>query len=99
MVELGRKLRELRQARELNQRQVAERIGVTASVISAYENNIRQPSYSSLIKLASLFDVSADYLLGISENRVRESRHVISLDGLTPAKMSLVIQLIEALRE
>ena len=99
MVALGQKLRELRKISGLNQRQVAERIGVTASVISAYENDIRQPSYSALIKLTALFDVSADYLLGISNNRTRESQNVVSLDGLTPAKMSLVTQLIDALKE
>ena len=99
MVELGRKLRELRQANGLTQKQVAERIGVTTSVISAYENEIRLPSYPALIKLTALFDVSADYLLGITEKRSRDSQHLISLDGLTPAKISLVRQLVDTLKE
>ncbi|MBQ9458423.1 MAG: helix-turn-helix transcriptional regulator [Oscillospiraceae bacterium] len=99
MVELSRKLRELRQANELTQKQVAERIGVTSSVVSAYENGIRLPSYPSLVKLAALFDVSSDYLLGITEKRARDSQHLISLDGLTPAKIALVTQLVDALRE
>ena len=99
LVELGKKLRELRQAKEWTQRQVAGRIGVTPSVISAYENDIRLPSYAALIKLAALFNVSTDYLLGVSDNRSRESQRLISLDGLTPFKASLVIQLVNALRE
>ncbi|SBW10145.1 conserved hypothetical protein [uncultured Eubacteriales bacterium] len=99
MVELGRKLRELRQERQWTQGQVAKRIGVTASVISAYENGIRQPSYESLIKLVRLYAVSADYLLGTSGRRTVESQHLISLDGLTPDKIALVIQLVEALKE
>ena len=99
MVELGRKLRSLRLDRGLHQRQVAERIGVTTSVISAYENNIRQPSYEVFIKLARLFDVSADYLLGIDDNHDRAGQNLVSLDGLTPARISLVRQLIETLKE
>ena len=99
MVELGRKLRSLRLERGLNQRQVADRIGVTTSVISAYENNIRQPSYAVLVKLMGLFEVSADYLLGIADNHDRGSQHLVSLDGLTPEKMTLVRQLVEALKE
>ena len=99
MVEIGRKLRELRQASGLTQKQVADRIGVTASVVSAYENDIRSPSYSALVKLVALYNVSADYLLGITEKRTRDSQHLVSLDGLTPSKIALVTQLIEALKE
>lgn len=99
MVDLGRKLKELRNERHYTQKEVAARLGVTASVISAYENDIRLPSYSSLVKLAVLYDVSCDYLLGITENRSRENRHLISVDGLMPDKINLVIQLVNALKE
>ena len=99
MVEIGHKLRELRLAKGLTQKQVAERIGVTASVISAYENDIRSPSYSALVKLAALYAVSTDYLLGMTEKRTRQSGNLVSLDGLTPSKIALVIQLIDALKE
>ena len=42
---------------------------------------------------------AADYLLGITEKRTRDSQHLVSLDGLTPSKIALVTQLIEALKE
>ena len=99
MVELGTKLRELRREQNWTQSQVAQRIGRTASVVSAYENGIRQPSYEALIKLARLYNASSDYLLGISGRRSPDSQYLISLDGLTPAKISLVLQLIDALKE
>lgn len=99
MVDFGRKLRQLREAQGLTQKQVGTRIGVTSSVVSAYENGIRLPSYAALIKLTSLYGVSADYLLGISGIPTRESQHLISLDGLTPTKMALVRQLVEELKE
>jgi transcriptional regulator with XRE-family HTH domain len=99
LVELGQKLRELRQELGMTQLQVANRIGVTSSIVSAYENDVRQPSYTALIKLATLFRVSTDYLLGVTETRETGNKNVISLDGLTPAKRSLVIQLINTLKE
>lgn len=99
MVELGTKLRELRREQNWTQSQVAQRTGGTASVVSAYENGIRQPSYEVLIKLARLYNVSSDHLLGISGRRLPDSQYLISLDGLTPAKISLVLQLIDALKE
>ena len=99
MVELGTKLRELRREQNWTQSQVAQRIGRTASVVSAYENGIRQPSYEVLIKLARLYNISPDHLLGISGRRLPDSQYLISLDGLTPAKISLVLQLIDALKE
>lgn len=99
MVELGTKLRELRRERGWTQAQVAERIGGTASVVSAYENGIRQPSYEALIRLSRLYGVSTDYLLGVSGRRTPDSQHLVSLDGLTPSKIAMVTQLIDALKE
>ena len=64
MVNLGKKLKSLRLAENLTQAQVAGQIGVTKTVISSYENDLRQPSYDNLLKLASLFKVSTDWLLG-----------------------------------
>ena len=99
MVDLGQRLRELRRERGLTQHQVADRLGVTASVVSAYEGGLRQPSYEVLIKLVRLYGVSADYLLGISGKRAPDSRYVVSLDGLTPSRIALVKELVAALKE
>ena len=99
MVELGTRLKELRLEREWTQGQVGKRVGGTASIISAYETGIRQPSYEVLIRLAHLYDVSSDYLLGISGKKTPDAQFLVSLDGLTPAKIVMVTQLIAALKE
>lgn len=98
MVALGTKLRQLRQERQWTQKQIAKQIGVTASIVSAYETGIRFPSYEALIKLARLYHVSTDYLLGVSTKRSADSQHLVSLDGLTPERIMLVLQLIETLK-
>ena len=99
MIDMSKKLRELRNEMELTQGQVAKRIGVTSSIVSAYENGIRQPSFESLIKLAYLYGVSSDYLLGISDRRTIEAKNLVSLEGLSPSKISIVKQLISELRD
>jgi len=61
---MGERLRELRLKRNLSQDEVARHIGITRSAYSHYEINNRQPVYDTLIKLASFFHVSLDYIIG-----------------------------------
>ncbi|MFC5648379.1 helix-turn-helix domain-containing protein [Paenibacillus solisilvae] len=61
---MGDRLRELRLRKSLSQEDVARQIGVTRSAYSHYEINNRQPVYETLKKLAVLFNVSLDYIIG-----------------------------------
>jgi transcriptional regulator with XRE-family HTH domain len=56
----------LRNARKLTQTELANRVGISNGAISAYELGSRMPSYEILIKLAQVFKVSTDNLLGFS---------------------------------
>jgi len=69
-IHLGDKIKELRKLRGLTQAELAKVIGVTTSAVSSYEILERQPSYDILIKIATFFNVSTDYLLGRSEKDV-----------------------------
>ena len=70
MVDFGNRLKELRQRAGMTQKQLAEKLGVTSSVVSYYELSERNPAPDVVVKLASIFHVTADYLLGIEhENR------------------------------
>ena len=64
------RIKYLRLARELNQVQLAERLGVKKQSISNWENDNIMPSIEMLIRIADFFHVSTDYLLGRSEERV-----------------------------
>ena len=64
MVDFSQRLRKVRLDNHMTQAQVAKKIGVTASMVSSYETDIRLPSYDVLIRIADLFGVSVDYLLG-----------------------------------
>ncbi len=58
-------LRMIRKAHHMTMKELADKIDVSESAISQYENGKRQPSYETLIKLTRIFEVSSDYLLGI----------------------------------
>lgn len=60
----GSRIKKLRTDRKWTQEQFAERLDVTAQVISNYERDYREPEFSTLIKIAKLFKVTTDYLLG-----------------------------------
>lgn len=64
-MDFGSKLKELRTQNGLTQQQLATRLGVTKSVVSFYERQERTPSPDILRKLAAVFHVSSDFLLGI----------------------------------
>ena len=74
MKTLGERIKQLRTEKELTQEDLAQKLNVSKSSISLYETNTREPSISTLIALTQLFDVSTDYILGISDYRHTRSQ-------------------------
>ena len=66
---LNQRIRELRLAKNLSQVDLAKILGVTKQSISNWENDNIQPSVEMLIKLAEIFNVSTDYMLGLENSR------------------------------
>ncbi len=97
VVELGEKLKQLRINSRLTQTQVAKRLHLTTTSISGYENGTRYPSLSSLVRLAALYHVTTDYLLGYDNTSLPDSR-TINVDGLDENEIMLVSQLVELLK-
>ena len=58
------KLKELRVLNNLTQDELSQRVGITRFTYSNYENGKTQPDFDILIKIADLYNVSLDYLLG-----------------------------------
>lgn len=61
------KLKETRTLCGLTQRQVAEALGISQPSYIRYENGSSEPTLENLAKIADLFDVSVDFLLGRKE--------------------------------
>lgn len=64
--EVGQRLKECRKALKLTQVEVARALGVAQPVYQRFEKGIYECSYEQLVKLANLFDVTVDFLLGRS---------------------------------
>lgn len=92
-VDFGDRLKKLRKESGLTQAQLGERIGVTKSVISFYELLERSPSPGVLIKLAEVFHVTTDYLLGI------ERRRMIDISDLSDEQVQLIEALLRQMRK
>lgn len=60
----GERLKFLREKKGLTQKEVATRLGLEPAAVSKYELDMREPNIEAIKKLASLFNVSIDYLLG-----------------------------------
>lgn len=89
---LGTRIQELRSSFGWSQVELAKRLGVAKQTVSNWENENIQPSIEMLIRLARLFHVTTDYLLGL-ENIPR-----LSVDGLPVHVVGHLSQLIEDYR-
>lgn len=86
------KIKSLRVHSGMNQVQLADRLGVTKSAVNAWETGTNSPSLSYIIKLARIFGVSTDYLLGVNE---RLTVDITDLDDLQKQSVTLMIKLFE----
>ncbi len=88
MVYFGVRLKELRKSKNLTQKELANKVDLVKGSISAYEKCLKYPSVEVLIKLCNYFQVSADYLLGISDNQI------IKKYDLTEEQMEIVTKTV-----
>lgn len=93
LLDFGNKLKELRNQNKMTQQQLAVQIGVSKSVISYYELQERIPSPEILLKLASVFHVSTDYLLGVSNDKV------LDVSGLDEEDIAVLSSMVSLLRK
>lgn len=64
MLDIGSKIIGLRKAKNWSQEELAKKIGSSRVMIGNYERNENTPSVDILLKIARVFDVSVDYLIG-----------------------------------
>ena len=90
---LGQRICELRTDLGWSQVELAKRLGVVKQTVSNWENENIQPSIEMLIRLAKLFNVTTDYMLGL-ENTPR-----LNVEGLPGSVVAHIAQFIEDYRE
>ena len=89
---LNHQIRTLRLVRGMSQVELARRLGVTKQSVSNWENDNIQPSIEMLKKLADIFSVSTEYLLGL------EKEEFIDVSGLPPGVVTHLRQVVEDFR-
>ena len=63
----GERLKELRKEKGLSQKALAQHLGCNQSMICFWENQVNEPTESAIKRAALFFDVSANYLIGLSD--------------------------------
>lgn len=86
------RIRLLRKSYNYSQQELAGRLGVSKQSVSNWENGNILPSIDMLMKLAGMFSVSTDYILGL------DNRLTIDVTGLTVEKVSHIQQIINDMR-
>ena len=87
------RLKEQRELKHLSQKQVADAVNMSASIISNYENGERLPSLENLITLARFYKCSTDYLLGIEKS----NSEVIDVSMLSDKQTELLKAFLDSL--
>lgn len=90
--DFGERLKELRKKAGLTQSQLGERVGLTKSVISFYEQQERSPSPAVIVRLSEIFHVSTDYLLDVERGRT------LDISDLTKEQAEILEDLAAAMR-
>lgn len=99
------RLKYLRTRHKLTQEQLGQKINVTKVSISGYESGNRTPDTETLQKIADIFEVSVDYLLGRTDDdsltgkkEENENLFFFDLEGLSEEDIEAVKKHIESLR-
>ncbi len=93
MVNFSENIKKLRQQQHMTQKELAERIGISKAMISAYETEMRYPSYDVLIKLATIFNVTTDFLLGL------EKQNTVDITDLDEEEIQVVVNFISVCKK
>ena len=72
------KIKELRKLKKLNQKEFSDRIGIDNSQLSKIEQGKLNPTLAQLLEIASIFDVSLDWLVGKESEVKQESNQQLS---------------------
>lgn len=77
---IGERLKIARDSAKMTQQQVAEALDIERAAYTAYESNRRKPSIEKLAQLSVLFNVTSDYLLGLSNDLSQTTQNTENID-------------------
>ncbi|MCC0627383.1 MULTISPECIES: helix-turn-helix domain-containing protein [unclassified Clostridioides] len=83
MESLGDRIANLRKELDINQKELATKVGITEASLSRYENNLREPKSEIIVRLARALKTSTDYLLGVNENTKISKEDKLIIENLS----------------
>ncbi|MCP3931360.1 MAG: helix-turn-helix transcriptional regulator [Bacteroidetes bacterium] len=94
----GKKLTEARKKKGYSQEQVAKFLGTKGPVIGRYERDEMKPSIDTAAKMASLLDISLDYLVGNTDEEVDKTmlKRVIEISNFPQEDKDHVFAVLDA---
>ena len=92
------RLKELRKERQIKQSELAALLSVDQRTISNWENGLREPDYNMLIKIASVFEVSTDYLLCVDEHDNGKNRLFELCNSFTEEDKEKIILILRSIK-
>lgn len=96
----GSRLKEIRTENNMSQKDVATDIGISITAISQYESNSRFPNEEILKRLCLHYNISSDYLLGLTDAKHAPlSLEEIKDKMITSHEMNLLINLLDMIKE
>ena len=72
----GQRLKQIRLSRGISQAALANKINVSKETIYRYENNIKEPSLQTVVRLAQFFETSVDALVGMNDRAYLDVSHL-----------------------
>ena len=81
---LPERLLYLREDRELSRQKAANDLGITRASLEFYEKGRRTPDINMIVKIAKYYNVSVDYLFGVSDYYNETSEDILTTTGLSP---------------
>lgn len=87
----AKRLKDLRTEKGFDQSSICEALNIEQSTLSNYENGRRTPKPETLVKMAALFNVSVDYLLGNEE----QTKEVNAIPVLGTVQAGIPLEAIE----
>ena len=92
MKEIPNRIRYLRDKAGFTQTYLAKRLGISRSAVNSWEMSLSSPSVSNIIEMTHLFNVSADYLLSISD------KVTVDITDLDNDEREIVLKLVNCLK-
>lgn len=89
----GERLKAARKSKNITQLELSKHLELSKATVSAYEQSASYPSVETLVKICDTLGVSADYLLGLSDNLT------FKLGGLTTEQSSSILQFIATIEK